>query len=438
MSNSQVKKAVVLAAGEGKRLKPLTATRPKPMVPVAGKPLLEHILEGLKAAGIEDVLLIVGYKKEVIEEYFGNGKETIGIDIHYKVQDQYLGTAHATGFAKEFVKESPFLLMYGDLLFDNKLFPNIINRYTSSNSEGLITLMEVQNPQNYGIITLNKENYVEKIIEKPKPELNAGNLANAGVYIFDPIIFNAIEKTPKSIRDEYEFTDSMEILVNELNGKIIGHVIENAYWSDIGLPWQLLEANKFFLKNLESEIVGIIEENVHIEGNVYIGKNTIIKSGSYIQGPCFIGENTLIGPNAFIRPNSVIKDHCHIGMSEVKNSIILSDTAVPHFNYIGDSIICENVNLGAGTKVANLRLDEKNIEVSIKGDRVSSGRRKLGTIIGANVKTGINVSIMCGKKIGESARIGAHTIVLEDVDPNTLYYHDPLNNIKKKNYENLK
>jgi bifunctional UDP-N-acetylglucosamine pyrophosphorylase/glucosamine-1-phosphate N-acetyltransferase len=224
----------------------------------------------------------------------------------------------------------------------------------------------------------------------------------------------------------------MEILINQLNGKIIGHVIKDHFWSDIGLPWQLFEANIFLLDRIERTILGNVEENVHIFGKVHIGRNTNVKSGSYIQGPCFIGENTLIGPNAYIRPHTSVGDNCHIGLSEVKNSIIFSNSNVPHFNYVGDSIICENVNLGAGTKTSNLRFDNKSVWVKIKGKRIDSGRRKLGAIIGPNVQTGINANIMCGKKIGENSVIGAQTLVTEDVPPNTLYYQDSYEGIKKK------
>ncbi|GAI79058.1 unnamed protein product [marine sediment metagenome] len=137
--------------------------------------------------------------------------------------------------------------------------------------------------------------------------------------------------------------------------------------------------------------------------------------------------------NAFIRPYTSVGDNCHIGISEVKNSLIFSKSNVPHFNYVGDSIICENVNLGAGSKTSNLRFDNKNVKVNIEGKLIDSGRRKLGAFIGPNVQTGINASIMCGKKIGENSIIGAHTLVVEDVSPNTLYYHDPFEGIKKKN-----
>lgn len=425
-------KAVILAAGEGKRLRPITSTRPKPLIPIAGKPLLEHTILGLKAAGIDEVLLIVGYKEQLIKDYFGNGIDKFNLKIEYITQEEYLGTAHAAGYAKDFVKDDTILMMYGDILVDPIVFKELVEKFHDSKTEGLISLIEVSNPKEFGIITLNSNGYVEKITEKPSPELNLGNLANAGIFIFESLIFKAIEMTEKSVRDEYEFTDSMELLINQLNGKIIGYTIKEYFWSDIGLPWQLLDANNFILKSLERQILGNVEPNVHIFGNVYIGKDTIVRSGSYIQGPCYIGNNNIIGPNAFIRPNTSIENNCVIGISEVKSSIILSNSNVPHFNFVGDSIICENVNLGAGTNVANLRLDDGNIKVKIKGKLINSQRRKLGTVIGPNVKTGINVSIMTGKLLGENSKIGAHTMVIEDVPPNTLYYQDPSKGIIKK------
>ncbi|TFG15768.1 MAG: glucose-1-phosphate thymidylyltransferase [Promethearchaeota archaeon] len=425
-------KAVILAAGEGKRLRPITSTRPKPLIPIAGKPLLEHTILGLKAAGIDEVLLIVGYKEQLIKDYFGNGIEKFNIKIDYITQEEYLGTAHACGYAKDFVGEETFLMMYGDILVDPIVFKEVVENFHRIKAKGLISLIEVNNPQEYGIITLNSQGYVEQITEKPSPELGLGNLANAGVFIFDSLIFKAIEMTQKSVRDEYEFTDSMELMINQLNGKIIGYIIKDYFWSDIGLPWQLLDANNFILEDIENKILGTAEQGVYISGNVYVGRNTTVRSGTYIQGPCYIGDNNIIGPNAFIRPNTSIEDYCHIGSSEVKNSIILSNSKVPHFNYVGDSIICENVNLGAGTNIANLRFDAGNINVKVKEKIIDSQRNKLGTIIGGNVKTGINVSIMPGKIIGENSIIGAHTLVSEDVAPNTLCYQDLKKGVIKK------
>jgi len=428
-------KAVIIAAGKGKRLSPITSTTPKPMIPIGGKPLLEHSILSLREVGITEILIIVGYRENIIKDYFGDGFNKFNVKIDYISQIEHLGTAHAVGFAKDFVGEDNFLLMYGDLLTDPKVFEEIIISYKKDQTEGLISLFEVSHPQEYGIISLDSAGYVESITEKPSLDLELGNLANAGIFIFNPLIFKAVEKTEPSIRKELEFTDSMRILINDLNGKIKGYVIKDLFWSDIGLPWHLLDANKFLLNNIKQDIKGKVEENVQIIGDVRIGKNTLIRSGSYIIGPCYIGENSLIGPNAFIRPFTSIGDDCHIGMSEIKNSLIFSNTSIPHFNYIGDSIICENVNLGAGTKISNLRFDNNNIKMKINEKLIDSGRRKLGAIIGPNSQTGINSSIMCGKKIGEGSVIGAHTIVNEDIPANTLYYQDK-NGITKKSRSN--
>ena len=427
-------KAVLLAAGKGKRLKPITSSRPKPLISIAGKPLLEHTILGLKEAGIDSILLIVGYKEQMIKNYFKDGVENFGVNIEYITQEEHLGTAHAAQYAKDFVGNDDFLLMYGDILVESEVFKSIVQHFNNFKPEGVISLVRVENPEEFGIISLNNEAYVEKITEKPPKGANLGNLANAGIYIFTPMIFKAIQETQKSKRGEYEFTDSMEILITKLKGKIKGFILEE-FWSDIGLHWQIMDANAYLLDKLATKIDGNVEKNVTVEGEVYIGKNTIVKSGTYIQGPSYIGENCLIGPNAFIRPYSFISDDCHVGMSEIKNSIIFSNSNVPHFNYIGDSIICEDVNLGAGTKVSNLRFDGKNIKMEINGKLVDSKRRKLGIIFGSNSQTGINVSIMCGKKIGENSIIGAHTFINEDVPPNSLYYKDSNGKLIKK--ENL-
>jgi bifunctional UDP-N-acetylglucosamine pyrophosphorylase/glucosamine-1-phosphate N-acetyltransferase len=425
-------KAVILAAGEGNRLRPITSSIPKPMIPLLGKPILEYIVSGLKEAGIDHILIIVGYKKDIIKQHFENITSKLNIKIDFLTQEKYLGTAHAAAYARNFTEEQDFLLMYGDIFVDPQIFKLIIQKYKKNKFDGLVTLLEVTNPQDYGIIKLNSDELVEKIIEKPDIDKKVGNLANAGIYIFNQLIFKAIEKTQKSIRNEYEFTDSMQILINQFKGKIVGYTINDYFWNDIGLPWQLFEASHFLLNQLKNQINGNVEENVKINGNVYIGKGTTVKSGTYIQGPCYIGENNLIGPNAFIRPYTSIENNCHIGMSEVKNSIIFSNTAIPHFNYIGDSIISENVNLGAGTKLSNLRFDNNTIKMNINNNIVDSGRRKLGAIIGPNSQTGINASIMCGKKIGQNSIIGAHTLVNEDIPPNTLFYIDSDGSLRKK------
>jgi len=169
------------------------------------------------------------------------------------------------------------------------------------------------------------------------------------------------------------------------------------------------------VREAKGRINGKVEDFAVIKGDVTVGEGTVIRSGSYIKGPCIIGKDCKIGPNCYIRAYSSIGNNVHIGNAvEIKNSIIMDNTNVPHLSYVGDSIIGENCNLGAGTNVANLRFDDAEVKVNVKGGMESSGRRKFGCIIGDNVKTGINVSILPGRKIGPNKLINPGTIVDSD------------------------
>ncbi|MHA1341504.1 MAG: bifunctional sugar-1-phosphate nucleotidylyltransferase/acetyltransferase [Promethearchaeota archaeon] len=452
--SKKIDKAVILAAGKGLRLLPITETMPKHLIPLAGKPLLKYIIEGLKNVEISKILIIVGYLKDQIKNYFGTGAN-FGVTISYKEQNKFLGTAHATKLAKDFVGNSNFFLIYGDLFFDPEIislaknaFENthahqsnskeLINSNKNDAVKALICLKQVNDPEKFGIIQLDNEGYLQNIIEKPKNR-KYGNLANAGIYVFSPEIFDCINETTKSVRGEYELTDSISILKNK-GYYIKGLDITNYFWSDIGHPWQIFDANAFLMDKFQSAfkqlisknksnkinelyIKGIIEQNTVLKGAVYIGKNTIIKAGTYIEGPVFIGENSIIGPNAYIRPYSSIGNNCKIGnSSELKNTILMDNCFVSHLSYLGDSIICKNVNFGAGSKISNVRLDKKEISMQIKGKKILTSRKKMGAIIGENVQIGINANIMTGIKIGSNCYIGPATIVKEDVPSNTVYF----------------
>ncbi|MEM2908321.1 MAG: DapH/DapD/GlmU-related protein, partial [Candidatus Hadarchaeales archaeon] len=254
-------------------------------------------------------------------------------------------------------------------------------------------------------------------------------LANAGIYIFTPEIFDAVKKTKKSKRGEYELTTSIQILIDK-GKKILVSPIN--LWADIGRPWDLLIANEYFLKGQKGEIRGKVEHGAYIEENVYVGEGSRIRSGSYIEGPTYIGNGCDIGPNCYIRPCTSIGDNVRVGNGvEIKNSIIMDGTHIAHLSYVGDSVIGSNCNLGAGTTIANLRLDEEEVKMKISGKVVSTGRRKLGTILADNVKTGVNCMINPGVKIGPNAAIGPGAVVYEDVPPNTLVLAKPLI-VKKK------
>lgn len=211
-----------------------------------------------------------------------------------------------------------------------------------------------------------------------------------------------------------EFTDVVNTAVKDgLKMEVIKY---DDFWIDIGKPWHVIEANRLALERIETRIDGEIENNVIIKGKVVIEKGAVVKSGTYIEGPVYIGKNSVIGPHSYLREGTVMGSGTKAGASvEIKGSVIMEGTKVPHLSYVGDSVICEDVNLGAGTLIANLRFDENDVKMSIKGKMETSGRKKLGTIIGGHARTGINVTILPGVKIGSYARIYPGAIVNRDV-----------------------
>jgi UDP-N-acetylglucosamine diphosphorylase/glucosamine-1-phosphate N-acetyltransferase len=399
-------KAVILVAGEGQRMRPLTANRPKVMLPVAGKPIVEHLLIELKEAGINDCIFVVGYCDQQVRSYFGNGAKW-GVNIEYSAQRKQLGTADAIRMVADVV-DGNFLVINGDVIVNHADIKRLMKSRTDT-----MSVMEVEDPRGLGIVEL-ADGKVVNIWEKAQkpPTL----MANTGVYLFTPAVFKAIELTEKSPRGEYEITDSLKILMQNLSGL---RYLEIKTWVDLSYPWDLLRANEAMMPGMAAENLGEVEPGVTLKGPVSIGRNTVVKSGSYIEGPVIIGEDCHIGPNCFIRACTTIGNGCHIGAAvELKNSIIMNHTAVPHLNYIGDSVIGEGCNFGAGTKVANLRLDKRNILVN----GIDTRRRKLGAIIGDNVQTGINTSINVGTVIGNNTCIGPGAVVKGIISPDSRIY----------------
>ncbi|MCD4808148.1 MAG: NTP transferase domain-containing protein [Methanococcoides sp.] len=379
-------KAVILAAGEGTRMRPLTSSIPKVMLPVANKPMLEHIVGSAIEAGIDGFVFITGYHEEAIKQYFGNGDKW-NVTIDHVHQEEQLGTANAIGYAKGHVKDK-FIVLNGDVLVSSSHIKHMIERKENA----VITVKRVDNPSDFGVIETDG-NKVINIIEKP--EIPPTDLANAGIYLFSETIFDLIEQTTLSSRGEYEITDSLQMLIN--GDAEVGYEILEEEWIDIGRPWDMLDANAVLLNRMEPSVKGVIEPNATLIGDVSVGRGTLIRNGAYIIGPVIIGDDCDIGPNCFIRPSTAIGNDVHIGNAvEVKNSIIMDGTNIGHLTYLGDSIIGRKCNFGAGTKVANLRHDGKNIMVKIKGKLTDSGRRKLGVIMGDDVHTGINSSINVG------------------------------------------
>lgn len=373
----------MLAAGEGKRMQPITITKPKPLIKVANKTILEFNLEQLSDI-IDELILVIGYKSEMIKSFLRKKKYKFKIKIIE--QKERLGTGDALLKAKKFVKDR-FIVMMGDDLYSK----DDIVRCLGSRYAVLVKKAKVEG--SFGICN-QKNGRLKKIEEKPKIVKN--DLINTGFYVIDKDIFDFLSEIELSNRGEYELTDAVNVFCKE---KKIDIVFAN-YWLPMGYVWDILNANECLLKILKGRVEGIIEDNVVLKNNVVIGKGTIIKSGTYIEGPVIIGNNCRIGPNCYLRGATSIGNNCKIGNSvEIKNCVVGDNTNISHLSYFGDSIIGDFVNIGAGTITANLRHDGCNVKSIINGSLLDTHRKKFGTVIGDYVKTGINTSIYPGRKI---------------------------------------
>jgi bifunctional UDP-N-acetylglucosamine pyrophosphorylase/glucosamine-1-phosphate N-acetyltransferase len=411
-------KAAILAAGEGVRLQPITSTRPKHLIKVGGKPILEHCLAAVKAVGIEEVIIVVHYMADSIRQYFGNG-EKYGLKIEYVEQKEILGTGNAVSVLEPHMN-AEFLLVYGDLLFAPKVVKSIVEAHTKEKPLATMAVVPVEKPENYGIVELESEKFIKRIVEKPSREEAPSNLANAGIYVLPVQIFQKIKEISASPRGEWEITDAISLLLKEQN-KFLAVKLSGDDWLDIGRPWDLLKANRWALTRTNHNVSGFIENGAHLIGPITVAETARIRSGAYIEGPAFIDEEADIGPNCYIRPYTSIGKKARIGNAcEVKESIIMDKVHIGHLSYVGDSIIGENCNLAAGTITANYRLDAGTVKMMVKDKVVDSERRKLGAVLGDNVKTGINALFMPGVKIGSNSWVGANVVVKRDVAANTI------------------
>ncbi|MBI5393164.1 NTP transferase domain-containing protein [Candidatus Woesearchaeota archaeon] len=391
--------AVILCAGKSTRTYPLTLTRPKALLSIANKPIIKHFLDNL-AGLVDEVIIVVNYMKELIIKEVGTTYK--GMKIVFVDQKEMAGTADAVIAAEQYIKNK-FLLMYGDDLYSQEDFKQLL-KYDYA-----LLAKKVSNPELFGIIQ-TKNNKAVEIIEKPAR--NIGDLANVGVFILDKSLFSYKNKIKKSQRNELELTDMLSFMMKDKSFS----VVEAQQWIPITYAWSLLEANEILLSKItKSEIKGEIENNATIKGNLILGKNSIIKNGVYLEGTVIIGENCAIGPNCYIRGPTTIGNNCKVGNAvEIKASILFDGVHVGHLSYVGDSVIGEKVNFGAGSIIANLRHDNKTVQSFINGKKVDSGRRKLGAIIGDNVHLGIKTAIYPGRKIWPNVDTAPCEIVKED------------------------
>ncbi len=400
-----------MAAGRGERLWPLTQNSPKHLLPIANKPILNRTIEGLVKAGIREIILVVQFKSEEIRKLIGNGK-ALGCHSSYVEQKKLGGTALALEACRnELAGERRFLTVYGDDYYHDDTMKKFLA--AASKAPGVsVGTVRVENTSRFGSLDV-KNGTVDGIREKVVK--NGPGRVNAGLYLMDQSIFPAIEKTQRSRRGEYELTDSINYLIGS-GEKVRAVSLNNDGWLGISYPWDLLEANQRALSSEETNGRGRIEDGAHVKDHAIIGPGSVVKSGSHLEGPISIGRDCVIGPNAYVRAYSSIGNNVKVGAGcEIKNSIIMNGAKIPHLSYVGDSIIGEGSSLGAGTITANLRFDEAHVRSKVKGDWIDTGRKKFGAVLGDRVRTGINVSIFPGVKIGSGAWLGPGVIVDKDV-----------------------
>ncbi len=395
----------------------MTEDTPKPLLPIANKSILERTCEALASAGIRQIILVVGFRSEKIGDRLGKG-EAIGSELNYVRQKTPKGTADALGTcSKDLHGEDRFLVLYGDDYYDSSV-PRTFLAKAKKNKGITIGTANVQDASSFGKIQ-SKRGLVTEIQEKDS-KAEPGQV-NAGIYLMDQSIFPAIAKTKRSVRGELELTDAVRILIKE-GKQVHAQPLGSRKWLGISYPWDMLEANQWILESQKSVSKGTIEKGVHISGSVVLEDGSVVKAGSYLEGPILVGKKCMVGPNSYLRPYSTLGDHVKVGAGcEVKNSIIMKNSRIPHLSYVGDSILGEGCHLGAGTITANLRFDEAEIKTKVRGAWVNSGRKKLGTIFGDGAQTGINVSVFPGVKIGRGAWIGPGAVVDRDVPSNARY-----------------
>ena len=391
-----IENALILAAGKGTRMWPLTENIPKPLLSICGLPIIERQIQELKKVGVKKLYVLIGYQMKELSDYLGKTK--FGIDIEYIIQEEQKGTGHAVNQAKNIIQGN-FYCINGDLIVDSEN----LERLKEKENDLTMMVTNVKDGSNFGVI----ESMNGRLVSINEKGISGESTINAGIFLFNEKIFDAIDNIEKSIRGEYELTDALQDISNDI------HILEyQGFWKDIGAPWDLITANEKYMHNLKNQIKGTIEDNVVIKGNIHLEENSVIKSGTYIEGGVWIGKDCTVGPNSYLREGTVLCGKNKVGAStEIKNSILMNGAKAPHHNYVGDSIIGENSNLGSGTKIANLRLDKKEIIVLHKGVKNNTGRRKLGAIIGSNVNTGINVSINAGTILGNNVKVGPNSLV---------------------------
>ena len=353
-------KGVILHGGHGTRLRPLTHTGPKQLLPIGNKPMSQYCLESIKESGITDIGIIIGgLGSNKVREYYGTG-EKFGVKITYIEQDEPKGIAHAIRLCKEFVNNEKFLVFLGDNIIQRSI-ADFTSNFEKSEFDATLLLCEVNNPSRFGIAAI-ENNKITKILEKPKDP--PSNLAVTGIYFLTPKIFDVIDNLNPSWRNELEITDALDILLGKNHN--INFEMITEYWKDTGTPEDILHANGQILEKMEEYFYGTRKNGVKISGKLIVGKNSRMESNVSIRGPVLIGENCIINSGVTIGPNTSIGDNSEISNCSIENTILMKNCKIDLQGKIKNSIISNNSEIIQG-KISN----EEKIFLLGEGTKIS-------------------------------------------------------------------
>lgn len=404
-------KVVLLAAGRSRRMQPI---EDKNFLNFLGKPLIQHQLEMLKKAGLKDLIIVGG--KHNMDKIRGMAKG-LGMKVEIVEQKELeLGMCGAVLAAKKFLKKEPVMVVSSNDVVEEKAFEVVLAAAKKEKAESFILGKKVREYFPGGYLKIGKNGLIQDIVEKPKPGTEPSDMINLVVHLHTDAqkLIEYLGRARSKSDDLYE----VALAAMMKNGVKMMAVPYSGFWQPIKYPWHV---QKVFLHFMEKARGGIdksvmIAKTAVVTGKVVMGKNVKIMDNAVVQGPAYIGENSIVATNALVRGSSVGND-CVIGFSSEVARSFLGNQVWTHSNYIGDSVIGNNVSFGAGTVTGNLRLDEGNIVINNAGQKMDIGSTKFGAIIGDHVRVGINTSIMPGVKIGENSMIGAGLVLAENVQP---------------------
>lgn len=400
---------LILAAGKSTRFWPLSD---KNLFRYFGQRLIDFQIGELRKAGFSNIGVIGN------SQNFNSFKNIPGIFV---VCQKGEGQGAAILSARQYLKGKSVLVVNADDVLETSIFEEVRRKVNNSDIEGLFCGYKLDRYLPLGYYVIDKENFVTRIVEKPKEGKQPSNIARIVIDYYrdsDKLIKN-LEKIATKNDCFYEL--GIELMLKEIKFRMIHY---QGYWGIIKFPWQVLSVMNYFLKGIKRQKFGKnvkIDKRAILSGQIWLDDNVRIMENVKIVGPCYIGKNTIIGNNSMIR-NSMIGADCIIGFSSDIARSYLGDNTWTHSNYIGDSVVSNNVSFGAGSMTANLRLDEGEIKSLILNKIINSYRDKLGAIIGEGVRIGVNTSLMPGIKIGKNSFVGAGVVLNQDVTENTFCY----------------